>query len=141
MNDGTTRGVHWSFWLIGAIALIWNGLGAVNFLVQMSPDSISAYRESERLIIDGRPLWATAAFAVAVFGGTIGGLLLLLRRSVAFHLFAASLLGVLVTMLHTLGSGIEFGLGEILGIILMPVVVAAFLAWYSTLAQRKGWIR
>jgi hypothetical protein len=141
MNDGTTRGVHWSFWLIGAIALIWNGLGAVNFLVQMSPDSISAYRESERLIIDGRPLWATAAFALAVFGGTIGGLLLLLRRSVAFYLFAASLLGVLVTMLHTLGSGIEFGLGEILGIILMPVVVAAFLAWYSTLAQRKGWIR
>jgi hypothetical protein len=141
MNDGTTRGVHWSFWVIGAIALIWNGLGAVNFLVQMSPDSISAYRESERLIIDGRPLWATAAFAVAVFGGTIGGLLLLLRRSVAFYLFAASLLGVLVTMLHTLSSGIEFGLGEILGIILMPVVVAAFLAWYSTLAQRKGWIR
>jgi hypothetical protein len=140
MNDGTTRGVHWSFWVIGALALIWNGLGALNFLVQMSPDSISAYRESERLIIDGRPLWATAAFAVAVFGGAMGGLLLLLKRSVAFYLFVASLLGVLVTMLHTLGSGIEFGLGEILGIILMPVVVAAFLAWYSTLAQRKGWI-
>jgi hypothetical protein len=140
MNDGIARGVHWSFWVIGAIALIWNGLGAVNFLVQMSPDSIAAYRESERLIIDGRPLWATAAFAVAVFGGAIGALLLLLRRSVAFYLFAASLFGVLVTMLHTLGSGIEFGLGEILGIILMPLVVAAFLVWYSMLAQRRGWI-
>jgi hypothetical protein len=70
----------------------------------------------------------------------MGGLLLLLRRSIAFYLFAASLLGVLVTMLHTLGSGIQFGLGEILGIILLPVVVAAFLAWYSMLAERKGWI-
>lgn len=140
MNDGTARSVHWSFWVIGAIALIWNGLGAVNFLVQMSPDSIAAYRESEQLIIDGRPLWATAAFAVAVFGGAIGGILLLLRRSAAFYLFAASLVGVIVTMLHTLGSGIEFGLGEILGIVLLPVVIAASLVWYSTLAQRKAWI-
>ena len=140
MIDDTPRGVHWSFWVIGAIALIWNGLGVANFLMQMNPDSLSAYRESERLIIDGRPLWATAAFAVAVFGGTIGALLLLLRRSVAFYLFAASLFGVLVTMSHTLGNGIEFGLGEILGIILAPVVVAAFLTWYSTLTERKGWI-
>ena len=140
MNDETVRRVHWSFWVIGAFTLIWNVAGVINFFAQMNPDVLAAYRESERLIVEGRPAWATGAFAMAVFGGALGCLLLLLRNSAAFYLFIASLLGVIVTMIHTLGVGIDFGPGEILGIILMPLVLAAFLIWYSKLAESKGWV-
>ncbi len=140
MNDETVRRVHWSFWVIGAFTLIWNVAGVANFFAQMNPDVLAAYRESERLIVEGRPAWATGAFAMAVFGGALGCLLLLLRNSAAFYLFIASLLGVIVTMIHTLGVGIDFGPGEILGIILMPLVLAAFLIWYSKLAESKGWV-
>ncbi len=140
MNDETVGGVHWSFWAIGAVALIWNVMGVINFFVQMNPDVLTAYRESEREIVEGRPAWATGGFAIAVFGGALGCLLLLLRKSAAYYLFIASLLGVIVTMTHILGVGIDFGLGEILGIILMPLVVAAFLIWYSKWAESKGWI-
>ncbi len=140
MNDENAGGVHWSFWAIGAVALIWNGLTVVNFFMQMNPEVLAAYRESERALVEGRPAWGTGAFAIAAFGGALGSLLLLLRKSAAYYLFIASLLGVIVAMIHTLGAGIEFGLGEILGIILMPVVVAAFLIWYSRQAQSKGWI-
>jgi len=140
MNEDNVRGVHWSFWAIGAVALLWNVMGAANFFAQMNPDVLAAYRESERAIVEGRPAWATGAFVMAVFGGALGCLLLLLRKSVAYYLFIASLLGVIVTMAHTLGVDVDFGLGEILGIILMPLAVAAFLIWYSKLAQSKGWI-
>lgn len=140
MNDETVNRVPWSFWLIGVIALVWNVMGAINYFVQMNPGMLEAYRESERAIIEGRPAWATGAFALAVFGGALGSLLLLLRKSVAFYLFVASLLGVIVTLVHTLGAGIEFGLGEILGIILMPLVVAVFLTWYSKYVRSKSWI-
>ena len=140
MNDENAGGVRWSFWVIGVLALIWNVMGVINFFVQMNPDMLAAYRESERAIIEGRPAWATGAFAIAVFGGSLGCLLLLLRKSAAYYLFIASLLGVIVTMVHTLGVGIDFSLGEILGIILMPLVVAAFLIWYSKQAESKGWI-
>ncbi len=140
MNDEYVGGVHWSFWAIGAVALIWNVMGVANFFVQMNPGVLAVYRESERAIVEGRPAWATGAFAIAVFGGALGCLLLLLRKSAAYYLFIASLLGVTVTMTHTLGVGIDFGLGEILGIILMPLVVAAFLIWYSKLTKSKGWI-
>ncbi len=140
MNDENVGGVHWSFWAIGAVALIWNVMGVINFFLQMNPDVLAAYRESERAIVEGRPAWATGAFAIAVFGGALGCLLLLLRKSAAYYLFIASLLGVIVTMTQTLGVGIDFGLGEILGIILMPLVVAAFLIWYSKQAESKGWI-
>jgi hypothetical protein len=136
-------GVHWSFWVIGAIALIWNVMGVVNFFMQMNTDALASYPESHRAIIAGRPAWATAGFALAVFGGALGSLLLLLKKSAAYYLFMASLLGVIVQMIHTLGvagSKNHFSPFEILMITLMPVGVAAFLIWYSKRAASKGWI-
>lgn len=140
MNDKTVTRIHWSFWLISAIALVWNVLGSVNFFMQMNPDMLDAYRESERAIIQGRPAWATAAFAIAVIGGALGGLLLLLRKSAATYMFIASLAGVVVTMIHTLGVDYDFSLVEILVMVLMPFVVAALLVWYSKHAEGRGWI-
>jgi hypothetical protein len=140
MSDERVSAVHWSFWAISAVALVWNLMGVINFFMQMNPDMIASYRDSERAIIEGRPVWATGSFVIAVFGGAIGSILLLLRKSAAYYLFIASLVGVVVTMIHTLGIGIDFGPGEILGILLMPFVVAAFLIWYSRQAQNKGWV-
>ena len=142
MNDETVGGVHWSFWAIGVVALIWNVMGVINFFVQMNADALASFPESHRAIIEGRPAWATGAFAIAVFGGALGCLLLLLRKSAAYYLFIASLLGVIVQLIHTLGiasSTINFSPFEILMIILMPLVVAAFLIWYSKWAESKGW--
>lgn len=85
-------------------------------------------------------MWATVAFAIAVFGGALGCIILMLKNSAAFYIFVASLLGVVVTTVHTIGVDIDFGTGEIVGIVFMPVAVAAFLIWYSKYAQRKGWI-
>ena len=143
MNDETDSGVHWSFWVIGTVALIWNVLGSVNFLVQANADSLDAFLEVERAIIEGRPVWATAGFAVAVFGGAIGCVLLLLRKSIAFYVFIASLLGTIVTMIHTINVGnskTSFSPVEIIFMIVMPLVVAALLVWYSKLTERKAWI-
>ena len=140
MNDKSVSKVHWSFWLISAFMLIWNVLGCINYFAQMDPEILAAYRESERAIVEGRPVWATSGFAVAVFGGALGCLLLLFRKSIAFYMFIASLLGVFVATAHTLSLGIDFGVGEILGIILMPTLVAGFLIWYSKYTESKGWI-
>lgn len=140
MNKINTPAVHWSFWVIGFIALIWNAMGVINFFVQLNPEMLASYRESERAIIVGRPAWATIGFAIAVFGGTLGSVLLLLKNPTGFYLFIASLLGVVITMTHTLSIGINFGAGEIFGIILMPIMLAAFLIWYSKQAENRGWL-
>ncbi len=140
MNGQDVKKIHWSFWVITIFMLIWNITGCINFFVQMNPEMISSYRENEQAIIQGRPLWATIGFAIAVFGGAIGCLILLLKKLVAVYFFIASLLWVLVATAHTLGVGIEFGPGEIIGIILMPTIVAVFLIWYSIYARNKGWV-
>lgn len=140
MNEKTTSYVHWSFWVIASVALVWNVMGAINFIVQMNPDMVAAYRESEQAIIVDRPMWATIAFAIAVFGGAIGCLLLLLRKSAAIYLFIASLVGVVVAIVHSLTVDNVLSVAEIVGTVVMPVAVATLLIWYSKLAERKGWV-
>ena len=138
MNDKKFGGVHWSFWIIGAIALIWNVAGSINYVAQMNADTVAAMPESYRAVIESRPAWATGAFAIAVFGGALGCLLLLLRKSAAYYVFIASLLGVIVTIVQALGVvGIDLGT---LMPQLMSLLVAAFLVWYSKRAESRGWI-
>ena len=140
MNNKNVNAVHWSFWVIATFMLIWNVMGCINFFVQMNPNVVASYRETEQAIISGQLAWASVAFAVAVFGGALGCVLLMHKISAAFYLFVFSLLGVVVTMIHTLSIDIEFGIGEVIGIILMPLVVAVFLIWYSIYVKNKGWI-
>ncbi len=138
MNDKTLNRVHWSFWAIGAVALIFNIMGCINFFSQMSAEGVSALPEQYRAIVEARPAWATIAFAIAVFGGALGGLLLLLRKSAAFYVFVASFLGALAAQIPTLGIA-DFPVEALIGG-LMQVVVTVFLIWYSKWAERKGWI-
>lgn len=143
MDDENSNSVHWSFWLIGALTLLWNALGFVNFLVQMSPDVVATFPESHQAIINGRPLWATAGFGVGVFVGALGCALLLLKKSAANYLFIISLVGIIVTMLHTIRVGttvVEFTAAEIFVMIVLPVMVATFLVWYGRWTEKKGWV-
>ena len=97
-------------------------------------DSVAAMPESYRAIIEGRPAWVTGAFAIAVFGGALGSLLLLLRKSAAYYLFIASLLGAIAQIPSSLATaGSTIGVGAFL-------LVAALLIWYSKQAKSNGWI-
>ena len=135
MNDKTVGGVHWSFWAIGAVALIWNVMGIMNFFWQMTPDTLAAMPESQRAIIKGRPAWATGAFAIAVFGGALGCLLLLLRKSAAYYLFVASLLGVLVPPgegdIHIVYTPRLFALGAVISAVASSVTLFTLLRSFS----------
>jgi hypothetical protein len=138
MNGGVARTVHWSFWSIVAAGLIFNLLGCVNFLSQMDAGRVAAMPEPYRALVELRPAWGTGAFAVAVFGGALGAALLLLRRSSAYGVLVASLLGAVVAQLPFLGMA-GFPVGAALGA-LSQLVVGAFLVWYAGWAERRGWV-
>ncbi|TNE42312.1 MAG: hypothetical protein EP347_01130 [Alphaproteobacteria bacterium] len=140
MTNPNSSQVHWSFWIIAILALAWNAMSAINFVVQMNPDMIAVYRENEQMIIEGRPIWATASFAVSAFGGCIGAGLLLLRNRFAYQALVASMIGTVFAVAHSLTLGIPYGLGEIVGIILLPLIIAGYLVNYTKRALAKSWI-
>jgi hypothetical protein len=135
-DDRTTSDIHWSFWAIVVVMLLYNIAGVINFIAQMNADAVATMPEAYRALIEGRPAWATGAFAVAVFGGVLGCLLLLVKKSAARNVFIASLFGAAMTMVHILGVGsLEFVIGNAI-----QVLVTAFLIWYSMRVRAKGWI-
>ena len=142
MGENTKIKNHWSFWLIGGLALFWNAMGCLNFIAQMNAEKVAAMPEAYQAVIGSRPIWATLAFAIAVFGGALGSLLLLLKKSVATTVFIASLIGVIATMLHALSANspnIDFT-PVIIGTS-MSLIVAVFLIWYAKWAKSKNWVR
>ena len=138
MNENDSGSIHWSFWAIGAVGLVFNVMGCLNFASQMNADTVGAMPEAVREIVEYRPPWGTAAFALAVFGGALGCILLLLKKSAAFYVLIASLLGAIVAQFPFIGMA-GFPSEALLGG-LSQVVVTAFLIWYAKLAERKAWI-
>ena len=137
MNNKSASRIHWSFWLISVLALIWNLMGCINYIMQMNPNAIVEYPEATRALIESRPAWATGAFAIAVIGGALGAILLLFKRSAAYFVFIASLLGVIVTLIHTFS--VEVATGIVVGS-LMSLIVGIFLVWYTKYALKQNWI-
>jgi len=71
MNEKTVAAVHWSFWVIGVVGLIFNLMGCINYVSQMNPENVASMPEVYRAIVESRPAWGTGAFAIAVFGGVL----------------------------------------------------------------------
>jgi len=126
------------FWIVSVLALIWNGMG-VNAYLQQAYNTES-YREMyppEQLeIAANMPSWVTAAFAIAVFGGALGSIALLLRKKLANTLLILSLLAVIVQMGYLLMN--DYVTSMVMTI--MIIVFAIFIVWFSRNATAKSWL-
>ena len=130
---------NWNYWVIVVLGLFWNVMGSLNYITQTNPEAVAAMPEAYQTLIASRPAWATAAFAIAVFAGAVGCILLLMRRKVAFQVLLLSLLGVVVTLIHAvIATGFS---GQVLMGTGMSVVVAAVLLWVARMAESKEWLR
>ncbi len=143
MTESSTTKLPTSFWVISAVALVWNCLGAVAYLMQvtMSAETLQAMPEAERAMYTDIPVWATAAFAIAVWGGVLGSVLLLLRKKAATTVFVVSLAGILVQMVHAFFISANPITGA--SRMVMPLLVVAigvYLFWFSSDAGKKGWL-
>ena len=138
-----TPGRPWHLWLIGIIGGLWSSIGALSFLLtQMNVEAVmSRFPPQQREYFASFPLWADAFWAIGVFGGVIGCLLLLLRHRFAFNFLLASVIGAIVTNLgglFLLGGMKVMGETSDLALTVFPIVVGAFLAYYAHAMRKRG---
>ncbi|KAB1159900.1 hypothetical protein F7018_06200 [Tenacibaculum aiptasiae] len=131
------------FWVIAVISLLWNGMGVNQYLQQAyNTDAFKAMYPDEKVMemVQNTPSWAMAAFALAVFGGFIGSIFLLLRRKLAKPMFLISLVAIVIQMFYNLfmsGAMEVYGPGAVI----MPIMVigfALFILWYTKRSEAKG---
>lgn len=133
------------FWIIAVIAFIWNGMGAMAYLGQkmMTAEDLDILPEAERALYLDMPIWATSAFAIAVWGGLLGAIFMLLRKKWAKTLFLISLVGIIVQMVYNFfisGAMDVYGPGGMIMPILV-IVIGIFLVWYCNKAIAEGWLK
>ncbi|MGH9868004.1 MAG: hypothetical protein ACREAA_07575 [Candidatus Polarisedimenticolia bacterium] len=139
----TTPGRPWHLWWIGITGALWSSIGVLSFiLTRMNVEAVmSRFPPQQREYFASFPLWAVAFWAIGVFGGVIGCLLLLLKNRLAFQVLLASVIGAVVCNLGGLfllgGMEVMGGTSE-LGFTVFPIIFAAFLAYYAHAMSKKG---
>ena len=144
MTSSSDKPATW-FWVVSGIAFVWNLLGVMAYIQQvtMTPEAREALPEAERALYENVPAWATGAFAIAVWGGALGCLLLLLRKKLATPVLILSFIGILIQMVHSffISNSIEvYGPGGMI----MPVmilIIGIYLIRFSRQATVRGWIK
>jgi hypothetical protein len=118
-------------------------MGVLSFLLtQVNVEAVmSQFPPQQRAYFQSFPWWAVAFWALGVFGGVIGCLLLLLKNRVAFPVLIASVIGTTVSSLgglFLLGGMEVMGETSDLALTVLPLIVAALLAAYARAMRKKG---
>lgn len=138
----TASSTPWHLWVVGALAVLWNGVGAFDYLMtQTQNESYMGQFTPEQLeYFYGFPTWVVFFWALAVWGGVLGSLLLLMRKRLAVPVLLVSFVSMIVTSIHNflLSDGLDVmgpGGAAFSGLIF---VVALILWLYArAMAERK----
>lgn len=132
------------FKLVAVIALLWNLLGCAAFFSDLfiSPESLAQMPESQQALYAARPAWALVATAVAVFGGVLGCIGLILRRKWAFVVLVLSLLGIVVqdVGLFVLVDGATLAGPVAVAMQAVVLAVGIALVLLARKALARGWL-
>jgi hypothetical protein len=133
-------------WIVGILSLLWNGYGCYDYYMTntKNPAYLAQFPADALSYWESLPGWLTAFWAIGVWGGLAGSILLLMRSRYSVWAFLLSFIGAIV------------GIGYQLFMTLMPasmkegamaiipwavILIAAFLLWYSWSAEKKGLLR
>ena len=134
------------FWILAGLSLLWNAFGAFDYVMTntRNPAWLANFPAKMRQYFDAMPTWATAAWALGVWGSFAGSVLLLLRSRFAVAAFAVSLLGLAASTLYqwTMPARPDWMMDP--GMLAMNLVIWAaviFFLVYAIQMRKKGVLR
>lgn len=136
----TARPPAW-FMILALLSILWEAFGCFMYVSQVTVDPASLPLD-QRALWDATPAWSIGAYAIAVWVGLIGAVLLLLRRRQSVALLFLSLVAVAVQfsaliLVPDLSGNMSSDM------LLLPVVI--FIVCYgifhlALLAKKRGWL-
>jgi hypothetical protein len=92
-------------WVVGILGLLWSAMGAFDYLMTQTENAsyMAQFTPEQLEFFYGFPTWVVAFWALAVWGGVAGTILLLLRKRLAVHVLLGSFLAMVITSIHNFG--------------------------------------
>jgi len=87
----------WHLWLVGGLALLWHIGGAADYVatqIEFAP-YVSEFPPEWIAYFGAMPLWVDAAWAIGVWGGLLGAVLMLMRETGAVLALALAALAMI----------------------------------------------
>jgi hypothetical protein len=148
MADATiqTTKAPWHLWVVGVVSLLWNSIGVMDFVMTETKNKtyMTSFTPAQLDFYYSFPLWVVVAWGIAVCGGALGSLLLLLRKNLAVHLFLLSLVGIVLTDVRNFAQpkGMEImGGAKALAFCSIILVIGVLLLVYARSMSKRGVLR
>ncbi len=130
------------FWIAAALALLFEAFGCYMYIAQVTADRASLPLD-QRAMWDATPTWMVAAYAIAVWAGLAGAVLLLMRRKLAAPVLLVSLIAVAVQfsglfLVRQLRQTVPDN--ALTGPVAI-IVLCYLIFMLARLAIRRGWLR
>jgi len=129
-------------WFIGIVALLWNAMGAFDYVMTETRNEayMSSFDQAQLDYFYGLPVWFVALWAIAVWGGLLGSILLLLRKGLAVLVFAVSFVAMVISTIYSMGfsGGTQFMGPKEYAFSLAIFVVALGLWIYARAMRTRG---
>lgn len=142
-RPGPARSTPWHVWVVGIIALLWNAIGAFDYLMTQTrnPSYMGAFPPEQLAWFYGLPAWVVAAWAIAVWGGVLGSLLLLLRKRLAVPVFLVSLVAMVITTFQNwvLANAAEIfpdTFSRVFSVLIFAIAVGLY--FYARVMSKRG---
>ena len=129
-------------WIVGVLALLWNAMGCFDYVMTQTENEayMEAFTPEQLEFFYGFPAWLVAFWAVAVWGGVLGALLLLLRKGLAVPVLVVSFVSMLVTAIRNFafadGMEVMGTTGLVFSILIFGVSLA--LVFYARSLKSRG---
>ncbi|QMU61281.1 MAG: hypothetical protein GKR92_06060 [Gammaproteobacteria bacterium] len=143
MPESIQTPAPWHLWVIGVIALLWNAMGAFDYVMSQSKNEayMKMFTPEQLEYFYSFPSWSVALWAIAVWGGMLGCILLLLRNKLAVCTFLISLICMTLNTIYIYAftNGIEI-MGDPFSLVFSAAIflVAVFLYVYSKKIQANN---
>ena len=106
MNDTTlgAANVPWHLWLIGGLSLLFNAMGVISYTMTKFDMLAEAGMTADQIaFMNAYPVWASAFWALGVWGAFAGSVLLLLRSRFAVPAMVVATIGLVGTTVYNYG--------------------------------------
>ena len=143
MTDMTVK-TPWHLWAIAVVAVFWNGFGGYDYVMTQTGNAayLAQFTAEQRAYFDSYPMWMEAVWAIGVWGGVLGAVLLLLRNKLALPAFLTSLIAFAVSVVYGQMSGGSALMGTT-GMVFSGLIflLGLIFVMYSRTMIRKGVLR
>jgi len=138
-------------WIVGGLATLWNCFGAYDYTMTRMRDTDYLAKmmptvdpNATLAWVDSFPIWAQAGWALGVWAGLAGGVLLLLRSRWAVWALGLSMVGAVLGLGYQIVAapplaGAEDPMFKIMPYVIILVTLALFL--YARAMEKRGALR